>query len=1263
MTAVSMLPSPIRTYLYEFVLRSRVLAVVRGLAVALAGFAAWMLIFCVIDRFVQLHWAVRLTGLLIGVAAAMALLLPRLVTLTRPADLISAAAEVEREDPRYGQRLLTVTSRLLGAAAYRGSDQILIRLTREVGDQVAAECGRHPIRLRGLVGPLSACLVLAMLFGVLARIPLLGFTRLAARFIEPLADVPPVTTTTLQVRPGDCDATQSQGVTLLVHADRLGDSPVTLYLSGDDREWTRLAMSPGGNGSFSFKIPSVDRDLRYYVTGGDARSRDFAIRVLRAPAISQFRISYDYPGYTRLPTTTVINADGHIEGPAGTRVRVEINATEPLQSAVLRLGDRHILMDLAPVPSVRQASFVIGSGQKYAIDLISARNVTGSGPLGMSIQAIPDLPPQVRLARGGDSIRISPREIVPVWYEALDDYGIKSLQMRAQVNGQSPVNLPVELWGDPRRQQDKFELDLATLPLTIGDVVQLAAVATDTAGHVSQSLPLRIIISPRSIDLDQWERIGELRAADQLCRSLLAQFEEASKARAAADAAGDHPSSDLLASQSRADRALSAASQTATLLRQSLLRATTHSRDAGLSVALAAWVDAAEVEAAASDEGFRLGGLAGGLPAAARQRLAAALNQVRAIQPQITAVEQGQQADAVLADYENLQAARKRPVPADEPTRRRLRETMERMRQDIAAEAGQIGLDGNSTDLEGQLGARLTAGRAAVASARPIDFAGAARRWAEQIRKDPQQRLGFEARLSAAAQAEALRPDADLGHARDLELASRAAAALASLSRGGRLPPQQAFDALVSALGRLPYAHRVVSEKSPAPDPQAQSARQDLRRLSEDPLTSATRSSQSAAEDRQKDAESLALQASAAAAERQYGEASKLDQAMVRRLEQSPRAETTPTSSAPATGGDRLHHQSQRVLQDMATARTIDDLGRRQDALAGAATGPAQAADQQRDVADQIGGIEKARAGTSVMLSDSAGNGRDRAASEVLGAQDQLSAMPKALAAAQAAAAGRREAAMRAAMAVDEAKNSPPDQRVAADRAVSAADQNAQDATGRLHTALEPISSKAVQSMAGRLEPFAPETDEARASLLGQLAPALDTLGTALRADDAGFADRRADEARRAMETCQRDLAAAQDLIVQRDPLVAARWYAKAAAESLSMIPPDVGHARAHQADASMALSRAWDQSIHKAASERLASLPALSAVLSPPPVAAPGKAPQQGSPFVAAREWGRMRPQDGSDLNTSMHEADPPGFEASLKLYFEALGKVQDSK
>jgi hypothetical protein len=1251
MTSVSTLSPPIRTYLHEFVARARWVALARSAASALAGFLGWMLIFCAIDRFAQLHWTVRLAALLAGAIAVIAIILPRLVALAQPADLVRAAAAVERQSPLFGQRLLTVTSRHLGAADYRGSDAILLRLTRDVGDQVATTPAARLIPLRPLAAPLAVCLLLAVICAGLLGVPSIGFGRLAGRFGDPLANIPPVTTTTLEVSPGNLDVTQSRAVTIAVRADRLGAAPVMLFLTGNDRNWTRITMSPAGGGQFTFNIASVDRDLRYYVAGGDARSPDYSIRVLRAPVVSQFRIGYDYPSYTRLPPTTATNTDGRIEALAGTKVRLEITSTEPLQSAILTIGGERLLMDRGHDPSTRTANLVVATDQKYSIDLISSRDVTGAGPPGAAIRAVPDLPPQVRLTRGGDSLHLGPREIIPIWYEAIDDYGLKSLAFQIEINEQSPVLAAVRLWGDPRRQQDKFILDLATLPLAIGDVVKVLAIATDTAGHTVQSPPLRVIISPRAIDLDAWERIGELRTANQLCQSLVAQFDDAIKARAGAESASDHASSAVVSAESRCDRALSAASQTATLLRQSLLRAVTHSRSATLSISLAGWVDAAEMASIVSDEAFRQSGAPGGMPAAQRDRVRAAMEQIRAIGPLIASVEQGEQALAILADYENLQAARKRPVTGDVATRQRTRETIERMRQDIADDASHIGLHGESSDLKNQLRARIHNQEDVLSVAKPIDFATISADWGRQIRTDPQRRLGLEARLSAAAQAEALRSDADLVRARDLELASRAAAALVASARGGRLPSRQTFETFASDLTALLRAGQVRPNKSAANDPRRLAAEQDLHRLTEDPAPSSTRSALAASEDRQKDAESLALQASAAAAEHRYSDATKLDQSMVRRLEQLPRQETLPASGAPLALSERLSHQQQTVQQEMVTARTLDDLEHRQDALATDAGRNVAPADGQLAVADQIAEIEHKREQGSALPGDSIGNGRDRAASQVLAAQDQLSAMPQALASALTVAAARREAAMR------------PDERAAADRAQDAADQNADEATARLNLALDPISPKALQGMAGRLEPYAPETDAARSSLLGQLAPALNALAAALRGDDPGAADRCADEARRAIESCQRDLAAAQNLLLRRDPLVVAKWFARAAAQSLAMVPPDVGHARSHQVNASMALSRAWDQSIHKAATERLASLPSLSALLAPLSAPQSGQSGQQGSPFAAAREWTRMRPQDGPDVNTSLHDADPAGFEASLKLYFEALGKAQEGK
>ena len=138
------------------------------------------------------------------------------------------------------------------------------------------------------------------------------------------------------------------------------------------------------------------------------------------------------------------------------------------------------------------------------------------------------------------------------------------------------------------------------------------------------------------------------------------------------------------------------------------------------------------------------------------------------------------------------------------------------------------------------------------------------------------------------------------------------------------------------------------------------------------------------------------------------------------------------------------------------------------------------------------------------------------------------------------------------------------------------------------------------QSIADRLEPFAPETDAARASLVGQLAPALDAV--LAQHFEAMNSEPPIDAPMRLAgrwKHAERDLAAAQELLTRRDPLIAAKWFARGLQPSRWRWCRRTWAMRvSHQANASVALSRAWDQSIHKAASERLASLPSFSAVL-----------------------------------------------------------------
>ena len=227
MTALSALPPAVESYVSEFVERSRRRTLLRAVGLAGAALVAWALLCCAADRIAQIPPWPRLVLLLIGVTGA-ALVLRRPIVAARRgrADVLDAAAEIERHDPRFAQRLVTVVSRLLGPAEHRGSDEILFRLLTDVSREAESRRQVQSLRLYHVLLPWLALVGLVWLAIYLARFPDLGLSRLLLRFAAPLADVEPVTTTKLRVSPGEVDVVQSQPLRIDVGVDRLGDGAI-----------------------------------------------------------------------------------------------------------------------------------------------------------------------------------------------------------------------------------------------------------------------------------------------------------------------------------------------------------------------------------------------------------------------------------------------------------------------------------------------------------------------------------------------------------------------------------------------------------------------------------------------------------------------------------------------------------------------------------------------------------------------------------------------------------------------------------------------------------------------------------------------------------------------------------------------------------------------------------------------------------------------------------------------------------------------------
>jgi hypothetical protein len=1309
-----MLPPAVHTYVRDFDARRRRLALLGGIGASLSFFGVWLLVCCAIDRVAHFASSVRAGLLAAGLVGFAAILWrPLRASMRRRVDWIHAAGRIEQSDPQFGQRLVTVASRVLGAAEHRGSDDMLRELIRDVDRRAANEDPAKLLPLRRIAAPWVAVAITLLAYMALGRIGNLQMHTLTARFLSPWADILPATTTRLGVPTGNRDVVQSESLRIEADVTRLGsDSVVSLYISEDDSgRWSRSTMDPltPGGTRFAFTVAAIDRDFRYRITAGDATSRTYAVRVRRAPAVERFAIRHEYPSYTNRSPVNVTNSDGQIEAPIGTRILLTVTATEPLDYALLKLGTEKILMERdggkesgTRSSRIRVAAFTIKRDGAYSLDLISDRQVPGEGPAGtMRIRALPDGKPLVSLRQAGESLRLHPREIISLGYQSLDDYGIARLSLSVQVNSSPPVERAIAIQGDPRRQERQCELDLATMPLAVGDVVTVTLNATDRAEHQATSEPVHVLISPRSVDVATYQRIAELNTAATQAATLYEQLTQASAALEETDREAAKQSLAYQAARFRVNRQLTGAAEAALLMRQALFRVLVSAPSSELANALSVCIDQAQTQSWLAEDLFRRGDAPAGMGTESRGLLARSLETTRVLRDEMKVIAGGERAVALIADRENLLASEQKAAATTQPAdvKQRLEQTLQRAREEIAAGAKEIGLDIAAGDFDAQLKGRVEAAAAVLRTRQRIDFAAAGKEWVLSLKRDRTQPVVLNERLAVAAQAEAVRQDADLTRAHDVHLASQAAANIESAAQAdpaARVMPPTVFDEYSAALSAVLRQHDLRRQAGPAtPEEQkaagdaALQARGVLQRFVTSPEFAKSSDISSVA--RNNEVEELALRASAETAARNYAKAAELDAVLAAKLTGS--GGTTPQATQPSTTSTTVPatNEHREIAQTVVRAATIDQLGGQQQRLASETTGLPESqavglADRQRDMAAAIGRVNQStdevpeKIWADDTLADDP-NWRGRATAAVLAAQESLAAMPQQLAAVQESLPAWREAIARAEQAKRDAAAMPDQQRQpAAQRTAIQADRDAADAAKRFQARQKPVSPAVVGNILTSLTSFAPETTGACNAIDSALLPSLKRLESAANAGDVAEVTRAADEARQSIDAVQKELTLAQDAMTARDPLIAAKWFARDAAESLERTPPDLRWAQMRQRDTTAALSRALDREIHDAAALRMALVPAMQsvyAVAPSPGMAGPTTATTTTvattNPALAAkaateallrpglaavREWARVRPRVSRTFGGAMRESDPAGYEEPLRLYFEALGK-----
>ena len=288
----------------------------------------------------------------------------------------------------------------------------------------------------------------------------------------------------IAVSPGD--GTVRRGGDLSIEAAAEGFDPTTMdvyarFASRTDWQAVPMRRVRGGE-SFDFTFFAVREGLRYYVSAAGIQSREYGIEVVDLPEVTQIKLTYEYPAWTKLePFVEEHGSD--IRAVEGTVVTVEVHTDQPLASAMLVANDEEV--PLATVGNVGTAELRVDADGEYHVATLFNDDRVGLTE-DYLISVVPDKKPTVKIARPGRDWRASNIEEVTVAVDANDDFDLDGLELRYSINGGewTTVTLPADgaqvsaaeiLYLEDLRQPNAAETeqqDLVDLsrPLTIEDL-------------------------------------------------------------------------------------------------------------------------------------------------------------------------------------------------------------------------------------------------------------------------------------------------------------------------------------------------------------------------------------------------------------------------------------------------------------------------------------------------------------------------------------------------------------------------------------------------------------------------------------------------------------------------------------------------------------------------------------------------------------------------------------------------------------------------
>ncbi|MFV0443223.1 MAG: hypothetical protein ACK5Q5_06605 [Planctomycetaceae bacterium] len=491
------LPPEIAAPLQQLDRKVRVLAALRGMAMLVTWLILGLGLALLLDLWLGLGGTTRaVLATAVGTIATWLLTSNILRPLLSRRSPTEVAALVEAAHPELNERL-TSTVELLRSddpESFKGSPLMRQLLLSETVENVRGADLSDSVD--GTTTQRWSWAAVAALF--LLVVPLLysrdGYLLLLTRFFQPTANIEQASNLYFVVDRGDRTVARGTDVEILAEPRwRLGEQPlpdeVWMNWSSTDGETDhrRMLWDPDQK-LYAATLPHVFHAFEFHVASESARTRDYHVQVVEAPAIIAVVMDIQPPSYTGLPAQRLDGAIGETTVFEHSHVKLDLRFNKPVASAavewqgavrdpnVKRNNDTAaaseesetrsaVMLTSDGLSGVLELQATVAQEGRFALWAQDDYGLTNLDEPMRSLRIQVDQPPTVAFADQFDAPEARPNDVITLPVTAADDIGVHALELHFTLlpaGAHNSISTVAPLLG-VRQVETSYRLDLSRL--------------------------------------------------------------------------------------------------------------------------------------------------------------------------------------------------------------------------------------------------------------------------------------------------------------------------------------------------------------------------------------------------------------------------------------------------------------------------------------------------------------------------------------------------------------------------------------------------------------------------------------------------------------------------------------------------------------------------------------------------------------------------------------------------------------------------------